>query len=402
MPIDTACRFVTPSRFGEAAPTSFWRVAPAAAALEASAIREILKVTERPDVLSFAGGAPSPVAFPIEAVRAASDRILRDDPTGALQYGPSEGYLPLREQIAARLTAAGQPTTVANVLVTTGSQQALDLIGKALLAPGVTVLAANPTYVGALQVFALHGTRLAELDDDSAAERAAFAYVTPSFANPTGVSLAAAAQRRLVERLAASNVPLIEDDAYGDLWFDEAPPPGCRAIAPAQVLTLGSFSKVLAPGLRVGYVAGPPPIIALLARLKQGADLHTPSLNQRIVAALIANGTLDAELPRLRSFYKRQRDALLGALDRHLAALADWRVPAGGMFVWLRLKQGRDATALLAEALRRRVAFVPGAPFYFAAADPATLRLSFATVAGERIDEGITGLAAALADAPGA
>jgi 2-aminoadipate transaminase len=381
-------------------PPRFWRVAPAAAAVQVSAIREILKVTEVPGVWSFAGGLPNPATFPVEPVRAASAQILRDDPVGALQYGPTEGYTPLREQIAARLSAAGEATTIDNVLVTTGSQQALDLIGKALLVAGAKVLAANPSYVGALQAFALHRPRLQRIDDDSAIDHAAFAYATPNFANPTGATLSAEARRDLLDRLAARGVPLIEDDAYGELWFDAAPPRACRALAPEQTLALGSFSKVLAPGLRVGYVVGPPPLISQLARLKQAADLHTPSLNQRLVAALIADGTLDAQLPRLRAFYKRQRDVLLAALRRHLAAFADWQTPEGGMFAWLRLKGGRDATPLLAAALRRGIAFVPGAPFYFDAVDPATLRLSFSTVPAERIDEGIARLAEACAANP--
>jgi 2-aminoadipate transaminase len=390
-----------------------WRFAPAAAALEGSAIREILKVTEQPAVLSFAGGLPNPAAFPVEALRAATARVLADDASAALQYGPTEGYGPLRELVAARLSAAGQPTTPAEVLITTGSQQALDLVGKAFLAPGGALLAKNPTYLGALQAFALQTPRVIDLDAwidaaEAGSQRApqfggapAFCYLTPNFANPDGTTMPTTARRALLARLDHAGVPLVEDDPYGELWSDAPPPPACRALAPQRTLYLGSFSKVLAPGLRVGFVAGPRPAIELLTRLKQAADLHTPSLNQRIVAGLIEDGTLDRHLPAVREIYRMQRDALLSAMDRHLARYATWEAPRGGMFAWatLRPESGLDAKSLFERALARQVAFVPGAPFYFAAPDPRTLRLAFSTLPADRMDEGMARLAAASEDA---
>jgi 2-aminoadipate transaminase len=389
-----------------------WRFAPAAAALEGSAIREILKVTEQPAVLSFAGGLPNPAAFPVEALRAATARVLTDDASAALQYGPTEGYGPLRELVAARLSAAGQPTTPAEVLITTGSQQALDLVGKAFLAPGDALLARNPTYLGALQAFALQSPRVLDLDAWIAAEAGsrrvpqsgggpAFCYLTPNFANPDGTTMPTQTRRALLARLDHAGLPLVEDDPYGELWSDAPPPPACRALAPQRALYLGSFSKVLAPGLRVGYVAGPRPAIELLTRLKQAADLHTPSLNQRIVAALIADGTLDRHLPAVRVIYRAQRDALLAAMDRHLGRFATWDVPQGGMFAWatLRAESGLAAKSLFERALARQVAFVPGAPFYFASPDPRTLRLAFSTLPAARMDEGMARLAAACEDA---
>lgn len=383
---------------------AFWRFAPAAAGLSGSAIRAILKVTERPDILSFAGGLPNPAAFPLEAVRAASARVLADDGAAALQYGPTEGYGPLREQVAAYLSRAGQPTAPANVLITTGSQQALDLIGKAFLCPGSGVLAADPSYLGALQAFALQRPVVRPIDPrgDLPLPAAQICYLTPTFANPSGDTLDRAARLRLLARLAVAGVPLVEDDAYGELWLDAPPPPACRALAPEQTLYLGSFSKILTPGLRVGYVAGPVPVIETLTRLKQAADLHTPSLNQRIVSVLIADGTLAAHLPHLRSLYRQQRDALLASLERHLRHLAEWQAPAGGMFAWLRLRGGLDAGALLARALEHKVAYVPGAPFFSGRADAGTLRLAFSTVPAERMDEGMRRLAAALAGEPAA
>ena len=385
---------------GQSAPR--FRPAPAAAALAGSAIREILKVTERPDILSFAGGLPNPATFPTEAIREAAQRILTDEAHGALQYGPTEGFAPLREAIAARLSAAGQPTAANEVLITTGSQQALDLIGKAFLSPGCTVLAANPSYLGALQAFALHQPQLNDLANlpDHATRRAtkspaAFCYLTPTFGNPDGRTWTIEERKSLLQRLKVANVPLIEDDPYGDLWCDTPPPLACRALAPASTLYLGSFSKILAPGLRMGYVAGPRDTIALLTRIKQAADLHTPNLNQRIVATLLIDGTLDRHLPTLRDRYRQQRDALMAALDRHLRPHSEWEVPAGGMFVWLQLYRC-DAGALFEEAIKRQVAFVPGAPFYFNHADRHTLRLSFATTAPEHMDEGMRRLAEAI------
>jgi 2-aminoadipate transaminase len=335
-------------------------------------------------------------------VRAASERVLADDPIGALQYGPSEGYGPLRELVAAQLSRAGQPTQAHNVLIISGSQQGLDLIGKALLTPGAPLLAANPSYLGALQAFALQQPTLHAFDPlgERPLPSARFCYLTPTFANPTGDTLSLAQRQRVVDRLAAAGVPLVEDDAYGELWFDAPPPPACRALAPERTLYLGSFSKVLTPGLRVGFMAGPRSLIEVLTRLKQAADLHTPSLNQRIVATLLADGTLAAHLPSLRTLYRQQRDTLLAALARHLRPHAEWQCPAGGMFVWLRLLGDRDASALFAAALRRQVAFVPGAPFYCAEPDRSTLRLAFSTVPAALIDEGIRRLATALADRP--
>lgn len=379
-----------------ALPAVDWVFAPRAAALSGSAIRAILKATERPQVLSFAGGLPNPDTFPVAAIRRASERILADEPAAALQYGPTEGYGPLRELIAERLQRSGQPCSAANVLITTGSQQALDLIGKALLSPGATVLADNPGYLGAFQAFALQAPRLVDWRAAAAATPAACCYVTPTFANPNGETLSLAGRQALLARLATAGVPLIEDDPYGELWFEAPPPPSCRALAGDNVLYLGSFSKVLAPGLRVGYVAGPPAVVALLARLKQAADLHTPGLNQRLVAALLADGTLDAHLPALRTRYRDQRDALLDALARHLAPYAEWTAPEGGMFAWLRLKGGLDASALFDAALSRDVAFVPGSPFYFERPDPSTLRLAFSTLDAKRMDEGLARLAEAL------
>lgn len=377
-----------------------WPISPAAGAVGGSAIRELLKLTEQPEILSLAGGLPNPATFPRARIAAAAARLLAAPDASALQYGPTEGFLPLREQIAARMSARGRPTTVHEVLITTGSQQALDLLGKALVAPGSAVALTDPSYLGAVQAFSLYQPRFLGFDTGQAARVPAdttVAYLTPSFANPTGETLNAAARRALATQLPCA---IIEDDPYGELFFDTPPPAPIACHAPGRTAYLGSFSKVLAPGLRVGYVVAPAPLIALLTRLKQAADLHTPSLDQRIVSALIADGTLDEHLPVIRCGYRAQRDALAMALARHLSGRAHWQVPQGGMFFWLQQVDapgyGQDTGKLLAAAIAEGVAFVPGAPFFAGKPRHDCLRLSFATLPAAAMDEAMRRLAAAM------
>lgn len=403
-PRSPATPFATPFATSYATPFA-WRETPASQAVGGSAIRELLKLTERPEVLSLAGGLPNPELFPVAAVADATARLLRDAPAAALQYGPTEGYQPLRAQIAQRMSERGRPTAADEVLITTGSQQALDLLGKALIAPGHPVAVANPTYLGAVQAFSFYQPRFLAIDPGRPSplpSGTALLYLTPNFANPTGETLSPEQRTALVSAAADAGCPLVEDDPYGDLYFDAPPPAPLATLAPAQTAYLGSFSKVLAPGLRVGYVVAPRTLIAVLARLKQAADLHTASLDQRIVSALIADGTLDRHLPRLRETYRQQRDALAAAIDRHLHGRVRWQLPRGGMFFWLELIDAagrrRSSAALLDQALASGTAFVPGAPFFVAAPRAECLRLSFATLAPAQMDEAMRRLAVALAE----
>lgn len=392
-----------------------WTLAARTAGMNPSAIREILKLTERPGVVSLAGGLPSAATFPLEAVREACQRVLADDTAGrqALQYAASEGHGPLREQIAEDLRRQGLSVEASQVLITTGSQQGLDLLGKLLLDAGSPALVESPTYLGALQAFAPMQPRFVELEGDDAGPRAEalaaalqgpgrgarFAYLLPNFQNPSGRTLDEARRTALVGAAAAAGLPILEDNPYGELWFEAPPPPSLASRHPEGVAYLGSFSKVLAPGLRLGYVVVPKPLYPKLLQAKQAADLHTPSFNQRLAHELLRDGFLERHVPTIRARYRAQRDAMLVALERHMPAGVRWNRPAGGMFCWLALPAGLDAAALLPEAVARGVAFVPGAPFYAGAARANTMRLSFVTADGPTLARAVETLAGVIAEA---
>lgn len=389
-----------------------WTLAGRAERLEPSTIREILKLTERPGIISLAGGLPAAETFPVAALREATERVLRDTPREALQYAASEGYAPLREWVAAEVAAMGLDAGPDQVLITTGSQQGLDLVGKLLIDPGSRVAVESPTYLGALQAFAPYEPAFVAIDGDdegplpealAAAAGARFLYLLPNYQNPTGRCLGAARRRAIVARAADLGLPVVEDNPYGELWYDAPPPPPVSAAMGAQAIYLGSFSKVLAPGLRLGYVVAPRALYPKLLQAKQAADLHTPGFNQRVVHEVIRGGFLRAHGPTIRARYQAQRDAMQAALTQHLGGLARWRTPQGGMFFWLELPRGIDAAALLPAAVEAGVAFVPGATFFPAAAAGGhahTLRLSFVTVAPAGIEQGVATLARVIRGAP--
>ncbi|MFM8575395.1 MAG: PLP-dependent aminotransferase family protein, partial [Limnohabitans sp.] len=327
-----------------------------------SVIREILKVTERPGIISFAGGLPSPNTFPIEAMREASERVLSLDGRAALQYAASEGLPQLREWVAQDLKKQGMQVSPDQVLITTGSQQGLDLVAKVLIDAGSKILVETPTYLGALQAFMPMEPGVVSVDSDdegvdahdlrAKALDARFIYLLPNFQNPTGRTMSEA-RRVAVARVAQdSGLPVIEDNPYGDLWFDAAPAASLSSRLPEQSLYLGSFSKILAPGLRLGYVVAPKALYPKLLQAKQAADLHTPSFNQRVVAEVLKDGFIDRHVPTIRALYKRQCEAMLAALDREMAGLGvTWNRPAGGMFLWAQLPKGMDAVQLLPHAV---------------------------------------------------
>jgi 2-aminoadipate transaminase len=385
-----------------------WTLAARAAKMNPSVIREILKVTEKPGIVSFAGGLPSPKTFPVSEFAAACAQVLQDDPNGALQYAASEGFGPLREMVAAMLPWNVDP---AQVLITTGSQQGLDLVAKVLVDTGSKILVESPTYLGAVMAFTPMEPDVVSVDNDddginladlsSKAEGARFLYVLPNFQNPTGRTMSEARRAALSEAAARLNLPLIEDNPYGDLWFDTPPPAPLTARNPEGCIYLGSFSKVLAPGLRLGFLVAPKAIYPKLLQAKQAADLHTPGFNQRLIVEVMKGGFLDRHVPTIRALYKSQRDAMLDALARDFPAgnpdtSLTWNTPAGGMFLWARLPEGMNAVDLLPFAVEQNVAFVPGAPFYADHGDPRTLRFSFVTPSVDEIHQGVASLAVAL------
>lgn len=392
--------------------SSPWTQARRAARMNPSIIREILKVTEKPGILSMAGGLPSADTFPVDALKAACDQVLSKNAKEALQYASSEGFAPLREWVAAKVGTLGLNARPDQVLITSGSQQGLDLVGKILCDAGAPVAVETPTYLGALQAFTPYepiftslasdeqGVRpeaIAALPHDAPGTR--FSYLLPNYQNPTGRVMSLARREAVVAAAQAARVPIVEDNPYGDLWFDEPPPASLSSLWPEGSIYLGSFSKVLTPGFRLGYIVAPDELYPKLLQAKQAADLHTPGFNQRVVHEVIKNGFLDQHVPKIRARYKANRDAMAAALEQHLPAGCEWQSPAGGMFFWIRLPEGFDAMALLPLAVEAGIAYVPGAAFYAHKPDPRSLRLSFVTLTPDLITEGVAILGRVLREA---
>lgn len=380
-------------------------------ALAPSAIREVGKlIAGRPDVISFAGGMPSPATFPVGRMRAAFDAVLSREANVALQYGPTDGYAPLRAWIAERLSRDGTPILPEQVMLTSGSQQGLDLIGKILLDEGDAVCVETPTYIGALQGLSLYRPRFVSvptdeegLIPDSLAEllprtreqaRCNVLYTIPTFQNPTGRTLSADRRARLAEEAARLKLLIVEDDPYSELDYTGARHQTLLSLYPQGVIHLGSFSKVLTPGIRLGYVVAPLPLARKLEQAKQAADLHTATLTQMVVHETLRDGFLDQHLPLIRQLYRGKCDVMLEGLREHFSAVSTWTKPTGGMFIWLTLTAGLDAGKMLAAAVERGVAFVPGAPFYAEAPQPNTMRLSYVTMPTGKIQTGLALLGA--------
>ncbi|TBO30255.1 PLP-dependent aminotransferase family protein [Aquabacterium lacunae] len=393
------------------APTSStWRLSDAAHALQPSAVRNILQLTQNPEVLSLAGGLPAPEAFPVEALAEASARVWRDQAHRSLQYSTSEGLPALRQWVADHLRAQGHRVQAEQVLITTGSQQGLDLLGKVLIDPGQPVCMGSPTYLGAVQSFSPYRPQwLAWRPDHAVPPQARLAYAVPNFHNPTAHAMGLAERLACVQQVAQAGVPLIEDDPYGALWYDQPPPPSLASLAPDDVVHLGSWSKVLAPGLRLGFLVCPASRMDTLGHrlllAKQGADLHTSTFDQALVLSLLQQGfSLEGHLQQVRARYRQQRDAMAQALQRHMPPGWHWALPEGGMFFWVQGPPGTCTTALLPRALAQGVAYVPGAAFDLpqpgrAPADAPSahcMRLSFVTLGPQAIDEAVRRLSQAL------
>ncbi len=371
--------------------------------MKPSVIREILKLTSKSGVISFAGGLPAPNLFPIERLREAADTVLTQRGAEALQYGTTEGYGPLREWVAAQLQATGAAVTPEQVQIMSGSQQALDLLGKVFLEPGDTVVVAAPTYMGALRAFDAYEVSYIGVPTDSEGmlpgaleaalqTRPKLVYVIPNFDNPTGITMSLARRKLLVELAARYGVPILEDNPYGELRFSGEALPSLYSLAPEGVVYCGTFSKIMVPGFRLAWVVAAPEVIALLTRVKQAADLHTATYTQMIAHEVTKNGFMETQVHCVRAYYQHQRDLMLRALDAYMTADVQWTKPAGGMFLWCTLAERVNATELAYEAVKQGVAYVPGETFFTDGTGLNTLRLSYSVATPEEIETGVSRL----------
>ena len=387
--------------------------------VETSAIRELFKLLGKPGIISFAGGFPDSAMFDVEGLRQASSRALAEEPGAALQYGATEGYDPLRTQLSAFMKTKGVTVDPSGLIVTTGSQQALDLLGKTLISPGDKVIVEGPTFLATIQCFRLYGAQLisAPIDADGvktdelealiAEHKPKFVYLIPTFGNPSGAMLSLERRKKVLEMAVKHNTLIVEDDPYGDLYFGGEPPPPSIMSLTAQVpgsrelvAHCGSLSKVLSPGLRIGWMIGPAEFLAKATMCKQFSDAHTSTFAQATAAQYLKSGRMPATLAHVREVYGQRAQAMGAALKRELGEAIAFSQPHGGLFFWARLTGANgkvaDANELAKRAIEKLVAFVPGAPFFAEKPDVATLRLSFATANIEKIEEGIARLGQAL------
>jgi 2-aminoadipate transaminase len=388
--------------------------------ITSSTIRELLKLTQRPEVISFAGGLPAGEYFPVERFQEACHHVLEKHSHQALQYSPTEGYMPLREFIAERLGQYNVCVTAENVLITTGSQQALSLLGALMINPGDRILVEQPTYLGALQAFAVYQASYVGVptDDDGIctdqlpeALRSApkFMYILPNFQNPAGVTINHERRVTLIQAAQSHGIPIVEDDPYGALRFEgehltplvalDAERAGSNEKPyTGNVVYLSTFSKTLAPGLRTAWVVAPKNVISKLTQIKQGADLHTSTFDQMVLYEVAKDGFIDEHVNQLREVYRKRRDAMLGALDRFAPPEVSWTHPEGGLFLWMHLPEGMSVQALSLAAIQRDVAFVPGSAFFTTPNPPPTARINFSNMGEDRIVEGIKRLCEAITE----
>jgi len=386
--------------------------------IETSAIRELFKLLGKPGIISFAGGFPDPALFDVEGLKMSSEAVLSNNPGPVLQYGATEGWGPLREQISHFMAGKGATVAPDGLIVTTGSQQALDLIGKTMISPGDKVIVEAPTFLATIQCFRLygahligapidaHGVDVERLEQLIAEHQPKLVYLIPTFGNPSGATLSLERRLRVLEIAARTHTLIVEDDPYGELYFDQAPPPSLLALSDQvpgsrdYLVHCGSLSKILSPGLRVGWMIAPPELLARATMCKQFSDAHTSNLTQAVGAHYLTLGRLDAALGAVRRTYAERARVMAASLQRILGEAIAFDAPQGGMFFWARLTGANGGPANAAEfakrAIAQLVAFVPGAPFYAHDPDVATLRLSFATADVAKIEEGVARLGAAL------
>lgn len=369
------------------------------ARIKPSTIREILKLTQRSEVISFAGGLPAPSLFPVEKLSEAASKVLQEKGTEALQYSTTEGYLPLREWVAGTF----QDVTANNVQIVSGSQQALDLVAKCFFNPGDKIVVGAPTYMGALRAFDPYEVDYLTVDCDDAGmlperleqalkQNPKMIYAIPNFDNPTGVTMSLERRQALVDLAKRHNVPIYEDNPYGELRFEGEALPRLYDLAPDIVIYAGTFSKIMVPGFRLAWIVANPDVLVPLVRAKQAADLHTSTYTQMIAYEVLSSGFLDEQVERVRSYYKSQRNVMLKALETHMPTGIRWTRPTGGMFLWLTLPEGSDATELAYEAVKENVAYVPGEAFFADGTGQNTLRLSYSVATPDEIKQGMARL----------
>ena len=388
--------------------------------VETSAIRELFKLLGKPGIISFAGGFPDSAMFDVAGIQDASNKALDENSAGlALQYGATEGFMPLREQLSAFMGTKGATDVYADqLIVTTGSQQALDLLGKCMISPGDKVIVEGPTFLATIQCFRLYGAEVisAPVDGEGvivdalekliAEHQPKLVYLIPTFGNPSGATLSLARRKRVLELAVKYQTLVVEDDPYGDLYFDAPPPPSLLALSgevPGSrdwLAHCGSLSKVLSPGLRIGWLIANPELLAKAVMCKQFSDAHTSTFAQATAAQYLRAGHMPATLAKVRTVYAARAKAMMEALRSELGDAVEFTEPQGGLFLWVRLtgKGGKlaDAGVLAKKAIEEGVAFVPGAPFFSQNPDVSTLRLSFATADEDKIREGVARLAKAM------
>ncbi|MGB2696527.1 MAG: PLP-dependent aminotransferase family protein [Candidatus Zixiibacteriota bacterium] len=382
-----------------------WIISERAWEMKSSAIREILKITELPDVISFAGGLPAPELFPVEELKEACDRVLSISGPRSLQYSLTMGHRPLREFLAERYTQRGIPATPDNIMITSGSQQGLDLIGRVFLDSGSFVVVEDPTYLGALQAFEAYnphyhtvsmdeeGMVVSEVEEAIKKKKPRFIYAVSNFQNPSGITMTEERRQKLVELAKEYYIPVIDDNPYGELRYAGEDLPSLKKLGGDLLIELGTFSKIISPGLRIGWIFTSAEIMRLFERMKEGVDLHTNTFAQFMVYEYIKAGNLEKHIKLIKSEYSKRRKVMIESLEKYCPNYVRWTKAEGGLFLWVFLPEHVSATELLKKALEKKVAYVPGKPFYVHGDTDNTLRLNFSNATPEQIEEGIKRLA---------
>jgi len=382
-----------------------WIFSERAWEMKSSAIRDILKITELPDVISFAGGLPAPELFPVEELKEACDRVLSDSGPRSLQYSISMGHQPLREFLAGRYRKSGIPATHENIMITAGSQQGLDLVGRAFLDSGSFVIAEDPTYLGALQAFKAYnphyqtvsmdeeGMVISEVEDAIRKSKPRFIYAVSNFQNPSGITMSRERREDLVKLAKEYYIPVIDDNPYGELRYAGEDLPSLKKLGGDLVIELGTFSKIISPGLRIGWIFTTKEVMAVFERMKQSADLHTNTFAQFVVYEYIKAGNLDKHIELIKAEYSKRRKVMIESLKKYCPSYVKWTKAEGGLFLWVFLPEHVSATELLKKAIEKKVAYVPGKPFYVREDKEHALRLNFSNATPEKIEEGIKRLA---------